>query len=641
MKTKPKINLAIIFHINLFALCAVLFFFIKGYPLLGTIGFESANLLVTIVGPFLCLVAALNRKNKIKNYKQILGYELIWCMGYLIFFGGLLSLNGFYLTSCSKGTGLVPFLVIAIPPILLNVSLGSLLACLTNSLCLKIIIVLLGYAAYYSFIIYSWWQEPGFRILTHASFLMSSDLLKGQVLTPAIVGYRSATLLCALTVIMIGHVFTGFTKKMFNPYAKQPLLSIILIIALLSFSIFLTNNSLRMLGKDKTLLTKDYELLVEKDGFRIFADPLKISIKNAKAVLDEACFYRSKIKIRLGQISYAPIIIWLHHTDDDKFLYTGAKNVHFALPRHREIHLSGYSSPHPVLGHELAHIYVGELSRTIFGFPGIGYLIPNLALTEGLAMVLSKELNIQNGLTLIEQAQALYQANLRIDFDQLFSQNPLYFVQTDPHLSYVYAGAILDFLLRRIPENERPLKLRELIGSGSLRILFSHDNDKALAKAALHNKLLEEVGPDAIWWAQKSFTPTSILASNCHDHAIEEKSRFQRALLNHNIEKAKESLSQLSPRDRVVILDHAIDNMLLQSAFDMALSLIEIREPLTITQRAQLEELKLKKLDSLIGMKKFTDAQKILDDIDEHQFSLAHQRLFLILRVLFHFILIF
>ncbi len=115
MKKPPKMDLASTLHVGLLVALVLLFFVVSSSPLLGTLGFESANLFVTLSGPIFCLVAALNRK---QSFLPILHRELTWFSVTVALYGALLFVNGFYQTSCSRGAGLFPFLVIAVPALL-------------------------------------------------------------------------------------------------------------------------------------------------------------------------------------------------------------------------------------------------------------------------------------------------------------------------------------------------------------------------------------------------------------------------------------------------------------------------------------------------------------------------------------------
>ncbi|HXW53890.1 MAG TPA: hypothetical protein VEL47_07285, partial [Myxococcota bacterium] len=340
----------------------------------------------------------------------------------------------------------------------------------------------------------------------------------------------------------------------------------------------------------------------------------------------------NSLENQLGTLSNAPITIWLHASNEDKLAYTGAKNVHFALPKHREIHISGSDVPHDVLGHELAHIDVGDFSKTVLGLPGENLLIPNLALTEGIPMALTKELYLENGLTLIEQAQALYQGDFRVNLDDLFSANPFHFAKAQPRISYIYAGAMIDFFLAQWPREARASKLREMIASGSLSgEIFDS------VKTAFMERLKQPVGPDAILWAKRSFKGSSILLADCTEQSYREKAELNIAALNLDFDQFSRILSRFSPSTQKALLDRAIDHALtnLQSSF--ALSLINLRKALPEKDNdGDASMLAFKELSALVGNENFVAASVALNRINEEYFLPPQKRLLTIMRVLFH-----
>jgi len=631
MKRYGKTGLVPTLHLSLLVLSILLFFAVSSSPLLGTLGFESANLLVVCLGPLLCLVAALNKK---VGFANIFRRELAWLVITCLLYAGLLFANGFHITSCSQGIGILPFIIIAVPPLLLNVSIGTVIAAIINNQLAKIVLVFTGYLAYYLAIGYLWWQEASFRVFTHASFLMSSDLLHGDKLSPAVVGYRTATLLLALAIILFGINFLKSTgPKVFEKRYRSWQGALAVVLALVVAHVMIAVESYKELGKSRSDLKKDYRLLTSYQNLQVFADPLKTSIHEAETVLKEARFYQARIAQRLGELSSKPIVIWLHSSDVDKFLYTGAKNVHFALPRHREIHIAGYGFPHRVLGHELAHIDVGDFTTTVMGLPGSNWLIPNLALTEGLAMALSQELNLEHGLTLLEQARALYQADFLINLDEFFSNN-LLFLKTNHHIGYIYSGAMIDFFLMGLNASEQQVKLRSLITGGSMTRMFTDEQEFFHAKRAFLAELAKPIGVDAISWARRSFSQSSILVADCTEHGRKEKMKLQELAVNQNITDYGRVLASLSVPDQKVICDSAIDAALTSLRFHFALGLIDIRSKLLADEnRGYIEALAFKKLDALIGMDDLKASKQVLDNMDDAYFLPKERRLLVILRI--------
>lgn len=634
MRLVPRVSLATAMHIAILAATTALFISLRSMPLLSTLGFESANVLVTVFGPLFCLTAALNQRTKKSGYSQILLRELAWLLGNFLFVSLILFINGLYTTSCSSGAGWLPFITVGLPPLVVNVAFGVTIAAILYRPIIKILVFVVSYSLYALVIGLSWWHEPTFRVLTHASFLMTSDLLAGDELSGAVVGFRVATLMLALAIIVLGmNFFSAAETRVFDKKVRRPMVSGLLIGALLLGHFGLTYVSARSLGPSLNDLKHDYEILARNESFLIYGDPEKTSIQKAEDILFEASFYQSKIAKRLGHVRSTPIIIWLHDSNEEKYRYTGARNVHFALPKHREIHVTGYDVPHDVLGHELAHIYVGEQSRTIFGFPGKGYFIPNLAMTEGFAMLLSKELYVVHELTLIEQAQALYHANIRVDIEKLFSDNPIHFALMHPRAAYVYAGAALDFLLTQITEGERAEKLRLLINDADFAKLFSTEDAAKAHIASFMEKLKEPASERARRWAQRTFQQASILATDCSDQVATERLALERALLNHDTKQALAAINRLPKNNRAELLDMATDRMLIKKHYRSALDFLEARERIGSHDNVINAELSMKRVHSMIGLDRIADAKIILDALNDEYFFAPERRRIQALRI--------
>lgn len=622
-----------IFHVVLLLYSLLLFLSVKSSPLLGTFGFESANFFALLLGPFLLLNGSLNTADKKRGFSQILTREVGWLFLTLAIISSLLFINGLVLTSCSSGAGFWPFAVILFPALLLNVTLGCIIATLFLSRRLKIFLVIAGYLLYYAWISFSWWQHATFRSLSHASFLMGSDLLEGDTLTLFIIGYRTATLLLSLALILFGIYFLNpQTKKMFVTAKRHPIIMLWALL-LLSTHITLDLMSTKGMGKDRSQLLKDYSILAEKNGIKIYADPQKTSRKDAERILHEAEYYQAKFSKRLGKLEQKSITIWLHKTAEDKFLYTGAKNVHFALPRHREIHISGYDSPHGVLGHELAHIILGEYTDSLLGYPSASWLVPNLGLTEGLAVALTSELNINNDLTLMEQAQALYQAQVRVDFSKLFSENPIYFATYNPQVSYIYAGAILEFLLAKNP-NLDAQTIKKLVEKGTLAAIYPSVPDQKAFFKALTKKLEEPIALYAINWAHNNFKSSSIITSDCGRKLQKAKERLNLALINLDIPGTLEVIELLPKANQLAFYKEAIDRLINDCL--KALPLFDKALLLAKADQFELYPLKLKQFECLVKTNNFSKAEAVLKGMDLAQYSPSSKRYLYAMDLMIH-----
>ena len=619
MKHNPVVGLASWCHVGLIALSIIIFILTYNLPMLSTPGFESANLYVLCLGPLLALCAACNKQNFISITKR----ELSWLLLHVFFISSLIFVHSYFVTNCSQGAGLGIFFIILIPPLFVNTIIGCLLSGYVNKLSIKIILWALLYLAYFGFKLHYWWHETPFRFLSNLSILITSDLVEGAQLTPAAMSFRIATLFWGLALLALGSLRFNFKNILF-------------FIAFSAGAWFLQAQSLEILNKTKRQLKEDYSLNISKNNIIIHANPDKTSQKEIADILDEALFYQDKIKNKLGNLSEEPIIIWLHANDTEKALYTGAKNVHFAQPQHREIHISESTTPHGVLGHELAHIFVGEYSDTYWKMPGRWWLIPNLALSEGLAMALTPELVFENNLNLMQQAQALHQANLSINIKKLFSSNPISFIKNNFRSAYIFAGAFLYFYLDKFSHEEQKRELQKIARSGSLSNIFnSQDLDKILKEFSAHLDLpIEEY---ALLWAKRNFGSMGIINSDCTKTQNKTYELFWQNIINNNILDAFKNLSNLKPEEQINLalksLRILVQKNYLQSALEISAYAQEIMQE---SQDIRLDELYFEQLQILLQIKKFFDARILIKKININKLNPGAQRQLVIQKQILH-----
>lgn len=634
MHKAPRMYRPFLWHGAMLILIVLFFVLIRNFPLLSTPGFEAANLFVLIFSPLFALVACIAAKREIeRNFIGTLYFQILFLCVCIALFSLLLWINSYEQKSCSLGAGWAPFIIILVPPLFLSVTLGALIASLFKRLWLRILALVLIFTAYFSWVAYSWFLDPGFRILTHASLLLTSDLLEGGELSIPIVGFRGATLMIALSLALVGLVF--LTHRRFKSTRKPRVLSSVLLIATtVLFAIFLHRGSVKMLGKNHAQLMADYNLTLEEDGIIVRADPNAVAFKDAKKILEEALLFKHRISQLLGTLSQKPLTIWLHKNNADKFLYTGAKNVHFANPKHRELHISGVNIPHNVLGHELAHIYVGEYAQTLFGVPGRLLVFPNLALTEGLAMLLTPELNIESDLTLQEQARALYQSGLGTDIKKLFSTNPLEFISNNVRSSYIFSGAFLEFLINSIPLEDRTRILKKIIHTGTLQDIFANNDQLKKIFASFNERLEAPIDGAAILWAQENFTPKSILSTDCSEHYKHEKKMFQLHLLNdEKIDLILGAIETLPKKDQIELLLAAFNTTLKQGFLEKARNLSQALEKLFLEENDQrINELWLRQASVFLALNDLSKAADNLSRIDEQWLLLPLKRELLIMK---------
>ena len=129
---------------------------------------------------------------------------------------------------------------------------------------------------------------------------------------------------------------------------------------------------------------------------------------------------------------------------EDKKRQMGAAHTYIAKPWREEVYLQLGGYPHPVLGHELAHVVAGSFGRGPFKIAGeAGGLIPNPGLIEGIAVAASPD---DEDLTDAQWARAMMDIGILPNMQHVFS---LGFLGDASAKSYTLAGAFVQWIGER------------------------------------------------------------------------------------------------------------------------------------------------------------------------------------------------
>ncbi|HEY3595586.1 MAG TPA: tetratricopeptide repeat protein, partial [Polyangiaceae bacterium] len=119
----------------------------------------------------------------------------------------------------------------------------------------------------------------------------------------------------------------------------------------------------------------------------------------------------------------------------------GAGDTFIAKPWRHEVYLQPAGFPHPVLGHELAHVVAGSFAPgPLHIAAGLGGLKPNPGLIEGAAVAASPD---DEALTPAEWSRAMLDLGILPPLDSLFSFD---FLGQNASKSYTVAGAFVRFV---------------------------------------------------------------------------------------------------------------------------------------------------------------------------------------------------
>ena len=135
----------------------------------------------------------------------------------------------------------------------------------------------------------------------------------------------------------------------------------------------------------------------------------------------------------------ARVTAFLFANEGEKGRLMGASSTYIAKPWRREIYVQAAAYPHPVVGHELAHVLAGSFGQGPFRVSGpLGGWIPDPGRIEGVAVAASP--NDNDDFTLDEWAKTLLDLQLLPPLESVFR---LGFLGQNSSTAYTVAGAFL------------------------------------------------------------------------------------------------------------------------------------------------------------------------------------------------------
>jgi len=208
---------------------------------------------------------------------------------------------------------------------------------------------------------------------------------------------------------------------------------------------------------------------------------------------------------RLGARLDGRLTAYVFRDAAQKRTLMGAAQTSIAKPWRREVYVQLASYPHPILGHEIAHVVAGSFGHGPLRIAGaVGGLWPNPGLIEGVAVAASPD---DDQLTEAQWARAMLDLGILPPVDRLFS---LGFLGENAAKSYTIAGAFVTWVL----EGWGAGAVRDWYGGGSIERLTGKTWDQL--DAAFRRSLLELPMPaGASDYARARFERPSVWSRRC------------------------------------------------------------------------------------------------------------------------------
>lgn len=410
-------------------------------PLFDNLGFERAfatGLLAAITGPIVALSLLHERRGSDPGliFLEAAGLNLLLLLPTAIA-GLVVELGG---TVCEPSSGLGFLLLLAGG----NVVFGSALAVgagaiserrLLPGLAITLVLLLHLVAA-----LLRLYREPQVFVYSLPFGYWPGSIYDEELqLNLALVAARARTVLIAAGLVFVARLFSWPGLRPWQP--KGMVVSALL--AALSFGMdawIQWNGQALGFDLDRSAITEELSRQAVTEHFEIYVDPA-LPAEQLEALVQDHEFRWAQLSAFFGRSPAGKIRSFLYADVAQKGRLMGAKNTQIARPWAKEIHLNGYDFPHPVLKHELAHIFAAELASGPFKVPTRAGVLVNIGVVEGVAV--AADWRVQE-LTVHEWTKAMRALNLAPDLRR--SLDLAGFWSLSSAKAYTAAGSFLRWL---------------------------------------------------------------------------------------------------------------------------------------------------------------------------------------------------
>ena len=359
---------------------------------------------------------------------------------------------------------------------------------------------------------------------------------------PALWSYRAGSVAFASAVLCTASVLRRSGPSLRLEVARDRSFWARAAFALLLFGACVAELALgARLGHWSTSATIAAELGGQRHGARcdvVFPSSLR---DDEAALLVKDCDDQvAQVEKTLGTRGPSRITAFFFHDAAEKRRLMGAADTYIAKPWREEVYLQMASYPHPVLGHELAHVIAGSFGRGPFRIAGsLDGLFPNPGLIEGVAVAASPD---EDELTDLEWAAAMKKRDALPPMERIFSAG---FLGESAAKSYTLAGAFI----RWMADQKGWQSVRAWYsGSASVESIFGEDWSAidAAFRASLDSIALP---PAAEAYVASKFQRPSVFGRKCPHEVDALRHEADGCRDAHQIARARELYDEALSRD--------------------------------------------------------------------------------------------
>jgi len=304
-------------------------------------------------------------------------------------------------------------------------------------------------------------------------------------------------------------------------YRKNLQKQIFALIIFLSFTvmivyIYFNKNELYLIST-REYIKKELKGFIETEHFKIYYSKIPNIEKNIKKLSTEHEIYFKELEETL-KIKYdEKITSYIFKDSSEKKKLMGAGNTLIAKPWLNEIYINYSDFPHPVLKHELIHIFFGKIADNFLKV-AMKNFIPQIGIIEGSAVAFEDNFETLN---LQEKLHILYKLGKFPNIENLISYKG--FWGQNNYFAYQTTGAFFQFLHKKYGIEI----IKKIYKNGSFDVLDK--SIKELTKEWIEEIKLLNVPQNYISQTEIMFSQPSIFQRVC-PHII---SKLQSELNQH------------------------------------------------------------------------------------------------------------
>jgi hypothetical protein len=301
------------------------------------------------------------------------------------------------------------------------------------------------------------------------------------------------------------------------------------------------------------------DLGAEKHGSRCdLVYPSTTREQEAQLLLKDCEEEVAMVEERLGVRGPSRIRAFFFRDENDKKRLMGAAHTYIAKPWREEVYLQVGAYPHPVLGHELAHVIAGSFGDGPFRIAGdVGGYLPNPGLIEGVAVAASPD---DEDLTDAQWAHAMLKIGILPPMSRVFS---LGFLGDASSKSYTLAGAFIAWVAERWGMSA----VRNWYGGGDI-VAITGKSWPELETAFRDYLKTVPLPPEAESFARAKFARPGIFGRKC-PHVVDrirheadvcrDSQRFEEAIRLYDDALSKDAIDFASRHSRAVTMRRHTD----------------------------------------------------------------------------------